>query len=74
MLFMSMEWDYVGELWLPLGLLFISHMIQESGEPKWNDMDRENLKNSERNLSQCRFVHQKSHMGRPEHLQWETSD
>jgi hypothetical protein len=22
MLFMSMEWDYVGELWLPLGLLF----------------------------------------------------
>jgi hypothetical protein len=37
-------------------------MIYEYEEPLWNDNDREKLKNLERNLSQCRFVHHKSHM------------
>jgi hypothetical protein len=29
---------------------------------RWNDIDREQLKASEENLSQCNFVHQKSHI------------
>jgi hypothetical protein len=32
----------------------------EFGERMWNDTDRENPKNSEKNLSQCQFVHHKS--------------
>jgi hypothetical protein len=48
---------------LPLtGLLLISHMIYESGELRYNDTDRGNQKNYEKNLSQCHFVHHKSHM------------
>jgi hypothetical protein len=31
----------------------------------WIDMDQETLKCLERNLSQCHFVHQKSHMDWP---------
>jgi hypothetical protein len=34
----------------------------ECGQLRWNDIDRAKLKNSERNLSQCQFVHHKSHM------------
>jgi hypothetical protein len=34
----------------------------ECGQPRWNDIDTAELKNSERNLSQCHFVHNKSHM------------
>jgi hypothetical protein len=37
-------------------------MKYEYGEPRWNDIEREKLKNSERNLSQCQFVHQISYM------------
>jgi hypothetical protein len=33
---MSMGWDYVCELWPQTGLLFISQMIYEHGEPWWN--------------------------------------
>jgi hypothetical protein len=32
-----------------------------SVEVRWNETDRGNPKNSEINLSQCRFVHHKSH-------------
>jgi hypothetical protein len=39
------------------GLLLILQMIYEYGEPWWNDIDRGNLKNLEKNLPQCHFVH-----------------
>jgi hypothetical protein len=49
--------------------LFIPQIIHEYGERRWNDIDRgkpeelgENPKNSEKTLSQCHFVHHKSHM------------
>jgi hypothetical protein len=63
MLFMSMGWDYVSELRPPVGLLFIPQMICERGEPRWNDIDRGQPKNSEINLSQCHFVHHKTTHG-----------
>jgi hypothetical protein len=46
-------------------LLLICQMIYEYGQPWWNDIDRADPKNSEKNLSQCHFVHQNSHMDRP---------
>jgi hypothetical protein len=40
LLFMLMGWEYVSELRPSMGLLFISQMIYECGEPQWNDIDR----------------------------------
>jgi hypothetical protein len=34
-------------------------------EHRWNEIDRGKPKYSEKSLSQCHFVHQKSHMNRP---------
>jgi hypothetical protein len=31
-------------------------------EQQWNNTDRGKLKDSEKNLSQCHFVHKKFHM------------
>jgi hypothetical protein len=39
--------------------------IYEYGVRRWNDTDRGKLKNLEKNLSQCHFVHNKSHMDWP---------
>jgi hypothetical protein len=39
---MLVGWDYVSKLQLPTSLLFISQVIYENGEPRWNDIDREN--------------------------------
>jgi hypothetical protein len=51
----------VSELLLPADLLLIPQMIYEYEEPLWNDIGREKPMNSEKNQSQCHFVH-KSHM------------
>jgi hypothetical protein len=48
MFFMSMEWDFVCELRPPAGLLFIPQMILDHGELRWNDIDRERPKYSEK--------------------------
>jgi hypothetical protein len=53
---------YVSELWPPVGLLFVLQVIQEYGEPRWNDINRGKLKNLDKNLSHCHFVHHRYHM------------
>jgi hypothetical protein len=57
-----MEWDYVCETRLLTDTLSIPQMICEwiwgSGGIYWQGKP----KNSERDLSRCRFVHHKSHM------------
>jgi hypothetical protein len=50
---MTNVWDYVSELRPPTGLMFITHMTYEKGEPRWNDTDRGEAKESEEDLSQC---------------------
>jgi hypothetical protein len=47
----------VSELRPSTGLLSV---ICECGEPRWNGTDREKPNNSEKNVSQCHFVHHKS--------------
>jgi hypothetical protein len=37
---MFMGEDCISELWPPTGLLFITQVIYEHGEPWWNDIDR----------------------------------
>jgi hypothetical protein len=59
LMFISMRWGDVSELRPLTGPLFIPQMIYESGEPQWNDTDRGKPKNSEKNLPQCHFFHQK---------------
>jgi hypothetical protein len=50
-----------------MGQLFILQVIYEDGKPWWNDIDRGELKSSGKYLSQCHFVHHKSHMDGPGH-------
>jgi hypothetical protein len=73
-----MGWNYVSEL-LPLtDILFIPQLIYEYGERLWNNIDREKPKKSEKNLSQCFFAHNKSHMDWPGRIpgtpRWEAGD
>jgi hypothetical protein len=39
----------------------MKELFSEKWSPRWNDNDRGKPKNSEKNLSQFHFVHQKSH-------------
>jgi hypothetical protein len=48
LLFMSMGWDYVFEVRLSTGPLFISQVIYMSMEPWGNDIDKEKLKLGEK--------------------------
>jgi hypothetical protein len=62
LLFTSIGLDHVSELQPPAGLLSILQMIYEYGQPRWNNIDMEKLKNSEKYLSLCHFARHKSHM------------
>jgi hypothetical protein len=42
-------------------------MIYEHGDSQWNDIDRGEEKNLEKNLSHCYFVQHKFHMFCPRH-------
>jgi hypothetical protein len=44
------------------GPIVVPKMLYMSMEPRWNDIDKGKLKNSEKNLFQCHFVHHKSQM------------
>jgi hypothetical protein len=59
-------WDYVSELQLATGLLFIPHVTYVYGEPLRNDVDSLKPKNSEINLSHYCCIHHKCHMEWPE--------
>jgi hypothetical protein len=48
MLFLLVGWDYVSELWLPTGFLFIHHLIHEYADPWRNDTDKGNPNNLEK--------------------------
>jgi hypothetical protein len=57
MLIMSMGWDCVSELRPSICLLSILREIYDVEEQRWNDIDRKNPKNSEKNQSKCQFVY-----------------
>jgi hypothetical protein len=40
-------------------IIFVLFLVMEN---RWNEIDRGKPKNSGKNLSQCYFVHHKSHM------------
>jgi hypothetical protein len=62
----SCRWgETVSELRPLAGLLFVPQVIYEYGEPRWNDIDRFQPNNSEKNLYQYHFFHHKSHMDWP---------
>lgn len=72
-MFMSLEWDYVSELWPPMCMLLI---------PRWyvgvvKLYQQGKTKEVKENLAQCHFILHKSHVDwprcEPKPLQWEAS-
>jgi hypothetical protein len=60
------SWRWCGSSGCLLTLAYYAFpRLYEFRERRWNDIDRENPKNSEKNLSQCHLVHHKSHMDWP---------
>jgi hypothetical protein len=59
-----MGWEIVTEM-RPLTEFFHPEIIYDNGEPRWNDIDKENLKNFGKILFKWHFVHHKSHMNDP---------
>jgi hypothetical protein len=54
---------YCATLWWRWSFFFCFSILMEH---RWNEIDRGKPKYSERNQSQCHFVHHKSHMDRPQ--------
>jgi hypothetical protein len=52
-----MWWDFISELRPQTDLLFVPQIIYECGEPQRNDIEEGKPNNSEKNQSQCHFVH-----------------
>jgi hypothetical protein len=67
---MSMGWDYVSELRPPAGLLSIPQMTYEYGEPRWNDIDRENWRTRTETRSSATLSNTHTTWTDPGAIQW----
>jgi hypothetical protein len=69
---------YCATLVMKMKRKMISFFIFQVMEHRWNEIYREKSKYSGKNLSQCHFVHHKSHMDlpgmEPGLLQWGAGD
>jgi hypothetical protein len=65
--FYGVGWDWAHLVRLSLGrLLYLPRVVSEFGEIKWNENWQGKWKWLGENMSQCHFVHHKSHVSWPE--------